>query len=269
MAIVVAEIVIDGYRRRQLSSENLRTICSAVGIKPDCRQREGDRLAKKLKLRCKDLQPLLNCAGLENVFGTIEELGKRSLQELAIQHQLDPHEARTGDTNDIRTRLVDHVSSGGCQASGSGLCPSVQGSYRNTASNNFETHVLQFASVKGNVGKKALKRILACKRIEFSENDGINDLRKLVRSHVAQLRKGKRSELSRNLRCQEQREHDEKLEDIRRNWPQPASMELKEDCVRNFRLATSSESLRQFTCACCAESVNVSEQKFFRFEIST
>ena len=261
MAIVVAEIVINGYCRRQLSSENLRTICSAVGIKPDCRQREGDRLAKKLKLRCKDLQPLLNCAGLENVFGTIEELGKRSLQELAIQHQLDPHEARTGDTNDIRTRLVDHVSSGGCQASGSGLCPSVQGSYRNTASNNFETHVLQFASVKGNVGKKALKRILACKRIEFSENDGINDLRKLVRSHVAQLRKGKRSELSRNLRCQEQREHDEKLEDIRRNWPQPASMELKEDCVRNFRLATSSESLRQFTCACCAESVNVSEQK--------
>ena len=37
MAIVVVEIVIDGYRRRQLSSQNFRTICSAVGIKPGCR----------------------------------------------------------------------------------------------------------------------------------------------------------------------------------------------------------------------------------------
>ena len=77
MAIVVAKIVIDGYHWRQLSSENLRTICSAVGIKPDCHQREGDRLVKKLKLRCKDLQPLLNCTGLESVFGTIDNLLSR------------------------------------------------------------------------------------------------------------------------------------------------------------------------------------------------
>ena len=103
MAIVVAEIVIDGYRRRQLSSEDLWTICSTVGIKPNCCQQEGNRLAKKLKLWCKDLQLLLNCTGLESVFSTIEELGKRSLQELAIQHQLDPHKAWTGDMNDIRT----------------------------------------------------------------------------------------------------------------------------------------------------------------------
>ena len=35
-------------------------------------------------------------------------------------------------------------------------------------------------------------------------------------------------------------------------------MELKENCVCNFRAATSSDSLRRFTCACCAESINVS-----------
>ena len=38
-------------------------------------------------------------------------------------------------------------------------------------------------------------------------------------------------------------------------------MKLKEDFVRSFRVATSSESLRQLTCACCVKSVNVSNRK--------
>ena len=39
------------------------------------------------------------------------------------------------------------------------------------------------------------------------------------------------------------------------------SMQQKEECIRNFRTTTSSESLHQFTCACCAEGVNCSERK--------
>ena len=261
MAIAVTKIIVDGHFRAQLSSEQLRTICSAVGIKPNCHQRESQSLIEKLRQRCKDLRPLSNCAGLESIFGEIEGLGKRSLRELAVQHQLSLPETQAGDVDDIRTRLTEHVSSGGCRASGSGLCVSVRGDYHETAFSDLETHVLQFASVKGNVSKKALKRILTCKGVEFDENGGINYLRKLLRSHVTQLRKGKQSQFSRNARSQEQRDHEEKLEGIRRNWPQPASMELKEQCIRNFRAATSSESLRQFTCACCAESVNVSERK--------
>ena len=264
LAIAITEIVIDGYSRRDLSSQNLRTICSAVGIRPNLtNKQEGDSFVKKLRLRCEDLQPLLNCVELESIFGTIETLGKRSLQELSVQHQIRLNKTQTRDINKVRAQLVDHISSGDCRASGSGLCASVQGNYRDTSSSDLETHILRFASEKGNVGKKTLKRILTCKRVKFSEDDAINHLRKLLRSYVTQLRKDKRSEFSRNLHTQEQREHDEKLEDIRRNWPQPASMELKEECIRNFRRATSSKSLRQFTCACCAENANTSERKVF------
>lgn len=260
MAITVTQIVIDACLRGQLSVECLRMICSTVGIKPDCGRRESENLIKKLKLRCKDLQPLLTQTELRNIFQTIEGLGKRSLQQLAIQHQLNLND-QTSNINSIRAQIVDHISSGSCQASGSGLCTSFQDEHQNTASSDLEAHVLQFASKKGNISKKMLKRILTSKHIQFQGNDSISHLRKLLRSHATQLRKCKRSEWSQNLHSQEQREHDEKLEKICQNWPQPASMELKEECIRNFRAATSSESLRQFTCGCCAESVNVSERK--------
>ena len=114
MAIAVTQIVIDEYLRRQLSSEHLRTICFAVGIKPDCNRRESDNLIKKLRLRCKDLQPLLNQTGLESIFSTVEGLRKRPLQQLAIQHQLSLCKDEVSDVDGIKTRLVDHISSGSC-----------------------------------------------------------------------------------------------------------------------------------------------------------
>ena len=261
MAIAVTEIVINGYARGQLSLENLRAICSAIGIKATSHKQESSNLIGKLKLRCEDLRLLSKCTGLESIFGTIEGVNKRLLCELATQHQLGLREMQTIDVDDIRTQLADHISSGSCRESGSGLCPSFQGNHRDDASNDFETRILQFASEKGNVSKKALKRILTCKHIEFSENESIAHLRQRLRSHITWVRKRKRSEWSRNVRSREKCEHDEKLENIRQNWPQPASMEFKEQCIRNFRAATSSESLMRFVCACCAESVNISQRK--------
>ena len=260
MAIAVAEMIVDEYTHGRISPGHLSIVCSAVGIKSGGRRPESLTLIKKLKQRCKDLEPLLSHTDIESIFGTVENLGKRSLEQLALQHQLNV-DSRRGDVDDIRTRLVGHLSSGNCQASGSGLCASLRDEYQNTASSDLEIHILRFASTKGSVGKKALKRILKCRSIKFSEDDSIGCLRKMLRSHVTQLRKGKLPELAHNQRLQAQSEHDEKLEEIRSNWPQPASMEQKEECIRNFRAVTSSESLRQFTCACCAEGVNCSERK--------
>ena len=258
MAITVSKTVIDRYSRKQISLENLTAICSAVGMHSGGRRPESLSLVKKLKQRCKELHPLLNCTGVGSTFNTVESLGKRSLQQLAIQHQVH---SECDDVDDVRARLVDHLSSGSCQASGSGLCPSFRDEYKNTADNDLETHILQFAAKKGSVSKKALKQILKCRNIEFGENDGIRCLRKVLRLHVTQLRRGKQPELSQNYRSELRSAHDKKLEEIRSSWPEPASMQRKEECIRNFRATTSSESLREFTCACCAEGVNCSERK--------
>ena len=53
---------------RENSSKNLQTIC-CVWILPGRSWPEGPNLVKKLELRCIDLQPLLNCIRLKNVFG--------------------------------------------------------------------------------------------------------------------------------------------------------------------------------------------------------
>ena len=261
MAITVTQIVIDAHLRGQLSVENLRMICTAVGIQPDHHRQESDNLIKKLKLQCKDLQPLLTQTELRNIFGTVEGLGKWPLQQLAVQHQLSLDDDQTGNIDSIRAQIIDHISSGSCQASGSSLCTSFRDEHQNAASSDLEAHVLWFALKKGNISKKALKQILTCKHIQFQDDDSISNLWKLLHSHVTQLRKCKRSEWSQNLHSQEQHEHDKKLEEIHQNWPQPASMEPKENCIWNFHVASSSKSLHQFTCGCWAESVNTSEQK--------
>ena len=103
------------------------------------------------------------------------------------------------------------------------------------------------------------------KSIEFSDSESIGELRRHLRSHITRLRKGKESEWSRNQCAASESEHNSRLNKIRNEWPQPTSLDLKEDCIRNFRVATSSESLRQFTCACCVESVNVSDRKVRRY----
>lgn len=94
MTISISEIVINEYFQGQLSSRDLREICFAIGIEPHPHCEEGSYLIDELKQRCKDLRPLLNYTGLENIFGAIEHLGKKSLQELAIQHQVDLPETR-------------------------------------------------------------------------------------------------------------------------------------------------------------------------------
>ena len=123
------------------------------------------------------MRQLLGRTNIEHIFSTVESLGKRPLQQLADQHHMD---VRGGynDVDDIRTELVDHLLSGSCEASGSGLCAFVRDEVRNTAYSDLETHILGFAAKKGSIHKKTLRCILKCRNVEFSEDDGIGCLRK-------------------------------------------------------------------------------------------
>ena len=104
-----ADLTCTTYSQGELSSENLRSVCSAVGIQPERGKPESTNLVDKLILRRKDLRRLLD--SFETTLNTVEELGKRSIQQLAAQHYLDSK----GNVDDIRTQLVDHISSGECE----------------------------------------------------------------------------------------------------------------------------------------------------------
>ena len=266
MALAITETVVVQCERKQILLDNLRVWCSAIGVTTTQRP-EYTVLTQKLKTRCNALRPLLNCDGLETIFRGVETLGKQSLQHLNVQHNLSMDSEC--DTDSTKTTIINHITSGGCQASTSSLCTSVNNEYHENASGptgDLETYILQLAAKKGKLSKKALRRVLKSRNIDFSDNENIGELRRHLRSHVTTLRKGKQSEWSRNRRAASESEYNLRLNKIQNEWPQPAPLDLKEDCIRNFRAATSSKTLRQFTCACCAESVVVSDRKVRRLE---
>ena len=243
MALTITETIITRCDHKQISSDDLRVFCSAVGV-TTTRRPEYSILKQKLMARCNALRPLLNCDGLEAVLCGVENLGKKSLQHLSAQHNLDVDPER--DVDSMKDVVVDHVTSGGCQASTSSLCLSVNEEYGDGdagADNDLETYILQLAVRKTKLSKKALRRVLKSRNIEFDDDENIGELRRHLRSHITKIRKGKRSEWSRNKHAELESEHNRRLDEIQEEWPQPAPMDLKEDCVRNFRAATSSESL--------------------------
>jgi len=266
LALTITETIIIRCERNQIPLNDLRTYRSAIGV-TTTRRPEHETLTQKLKMRCNALRPLLDCDELDKILCGVETMGKQTLQHLSAQHNLnsDPK----GNTESMKTTIVDHIACGGCDASTSSLCSAVNDEYHKKepgANGDLEAYIVNHAAhAKGAKGvkpsKKTLRRILESKDIEFDDADEIGDLRRRLRSYLTTLRKGKKSEWSRNQRAELESERGHRLDEIREGWPQPVSMELKENCVRNFRAATSSDSLRLFTCACCAESVNVSDRK--------
>ena len=266
MALSVTEAIVTQCKRNRVSLDELRTYCSAIGVTTTQRP-EYAVLTQKLTTRCDTLRPLLDCDELDTILSGVETLGKKSLHHLSIQHDLDADPKRNADST--KTMLVDHITSGRCEASTSSLCSAVNDEYKERApgsNSDLETYILQAAGTKAKLSKKTLRRVLKSKNIEFDDDENIGELRRHLRSYITTLRKAKKPEWDRNHRAELESEHLRHLDKIREEWPQPASMELKEDCIRNFRNATSSDSLRKFTCACCAESISVSDQKVQRLE---
>ena len=156
MVLTITETIVVRCERKQTSLNELRAYCSSIGV-TTTQQPEFTVLTQKLKTRRSALRPLLNCDGLETIFSGVETLGKQSLQHLSTQHNLDVDLGR--DTDSMRDAVVDHITSGGCQASTSGLCASINDGYRGSesgakANGDLETHILRLTAKKGTLRKR-------------------------------------------------------------------------------------------------------------------
>ena len=60
------------------------------------------------------MRPLLNCDTLDTTLSGIEDLGKQSLQHPNMQHDLNVDPQHDADL--LRTDIVNHITSGGCEA---------------------------------------------------------------------------------------------------------------------------------------------------------
>ena len=217
IALMTTEAIVVRYECKQISPNDLQTYCSAIGV-TTTRRPEHTILMQKLRTRCGTLRPLLDCDGLETVLSGVGSLGKRTLEHLSSQHNLNANPEVDADS--MKTTIVDHVTSGQCQASSSSLCTSINNEYCDGASgasatSDLETYILQLAAEKKKLSKKALRRVLKSRNIEFDDSENVGKLRQHLRLHITSLRKGKQSEWSRNQRGELESEHDHRLDEIR------------------------------------------------------
>ena len=74
---------------------------------------------------------------------------------------------------------IPNITSGGCQVSTSSLCTSINDEYHDSnarANSDLETYILQLAAKKAKLSKKALRRVLKSRNIEFNDSKNIGEL---------------------------------------------------------------------------------------------
>jgi hypothetical protein len=181
---------------------------------------------------------------LDCCFDGFDRLDKPSLVRLVSEHGLVHAPRVTRDH--LRDVLMDHFCKGSCADSSAPACVVVAARYSDA--DQCGTEDLQAAildSVVDRIKKRPLHRLLALRGVTFDPAASLRRLRQRLRSHISELRKGKRSGCLL----------------VGNSWPQLVPSALKERLVRLFREATSSDRLAEYTCACCAESCLVSDRR--------
>jgi hypothetical protein len=101
--------------------------------------------------------------------------------------------------------------------------------------------------------------LLRAQGVQFDSSASLSKLRKVLRCHARTLQKGKRVPVrsAHQDACHGTKDvvREAGLNSTRNQWPQVVPQSLKAKISQMFREETSSDALREKTCACCAESV--------------
>ncbi|KAJ3558871.1 hypothetical protein NM688_g667 [Phlebia brevispora] len=182
-------------------------------------------------------------------------------------HGVDPCTIGTSPEQ-LRSALIRHLSSGACACGNAPACEIIQRRYTVCDGDSDAQQLLRLRYLNSAckwMKKRPLNRLLKLEGIECQDELTRNDLRAMLKSHIQTLAKAKG-------RADRSARHEVTMDNIvakraalrdtiNTDWPQPISSSLKQKIVKMFREATSSESLRSFTCACCAEEVLSSKRQ--------
>jgi len=236
-----------------------RRCCASIGLDPS---NYGRELVAKLNSKLKAREPLNCCQGLSDTINSVEALSHRSLTELASLHGLCL--PSTPDQNNARDIIVNHFLLGECTKANGIFCDpfsSIPPSRPSGCASVKDLQTLVLEGVLQTATKKTMRRVLRLIGLPHSPTDPISVHRKLLRERIVRLHADRRPsrEHARNVIRRAASETDasnEALAEVARNWPQRVSHTQKAAIVRNFRSATSTQALKSFTCASCAERVH-------------
>lgn len=208
----------------------------------------------------------------ECLFSSFEKMKKKDLYAICIQHGISSIE--NDKVDDLKTLIISHFSSGQCAIIRPGFhsqpsgCRAICLEYSSKTTDDctslaLQIHLLELGSKS--MSRNSLRRLLHMYNVEFSITDKVSRLRRLVKTYITKLRKGKRvinrSEAREQRHVEEKSQHDSILADIQAKWPQLVSPQLKTQILDMFMEETCSQTLLTFTCASCSAEYPKSKQR--------
>ncbi|KAG1860343.1 hypothetical protein F4604DRAFT_1905966 [Suillus subluteus] len=187
---------------------------------------------------------------VDNFFDDYETLRRPDLSALAVAHGLsvDDHSS----VEDLREIVSHHVGMGLCSSPLSQAfegCESLRQQLNVHCEDEGEVlsgRIAFLTAILTNTKRRPLERLLKANGVNFELGSKTGRLRRTLKKHIHSLKKAKSkpSEQAREIHRRQ----------LRSDWPQIPSPQLKRHLVQLFKDETSSAKLATFTCACCAES---------------
>ena len=255
LSYLLCTLLLDAHQNRTIAFHIFSQCCVSIGLRATT-PHPGRELKLKLQQQLKHQKPLIECQSVFNTFNKLELLGLGSLAELASLHdiQLD-----SSARDALRDAIVQHLIAGACENMDGEMCRSTRLAYLASSSDRSKPIDLQMFILDGvvkAVNRKPFSRILCGLGVLHSPTDSIKIFQSLLRKHCVHLRGEKRTTPNQDSRkLGSQRDHDAGLVGVGERWPERASHAEKANMIHDFRSLTSSNALRSFTCASCAERV--------------
>jgi len=273
LADVALDIVVSADAR-SMSTERLADIVRALGFKETVSMSVLHRrrlyltfLKKSLRSVVRSNTVLSSKTTNWDMFCSFESLPKGSLVAIAEMHRLPFPSPVT--VHQLRSMIMLHISSGSCGLLTSfdspDNCTKMVSEYAEekqipaseVTSADLQVYILTKLMKK--LSKGPLRRLLQLHDVEFSPEDSVSKLRRVLKKYITRLKKGKQVEDSHRIMAANFAKSVKEKERSKNVWPQLVSSSLKDKILKHFRELTSKETLSSFTCASCAEKCFNSE----------
>lgn len=214
------------------------------------------------------------CFNASDILCNLDQMSTSDLKVLCRIHSIDVTDlsnVRAAQWTDVvMSRLVRHFSAGECEVGVQNVKSGKFPKCKQKSQDNTFLKVVLLESVLGNrlnKRKKPLRKLLASLDVEYEATDTINQLKSRLKKYTRRLRAAKEREIASQrhmVRRIAERERiretvDERLEEIRSNWPAEVSEHMREFLLNYFRVETCSKALQTRICAVCSESRFVSD----------
>lgn len=233
----------------EISNANLKFIALTLGICEDAVTSRKALLDSFHIYRAKVTIP--DCRiDLDDING----LKRPALTSFAAMHGLDVSNL---SVESMKATLWTHLTDGSCLDQQQYVgCETLVADERAAAGDTFtdadgllRLQICILERAVSRLSKNGLKQALTVRNISYEEGCPIKGLRKLLKTHISSLKKGKHT--PRQLAALQR---DKNRNSASEAWPSIVPDTLKAKIVRLFKEETSSSRLAEFICACCAES---------------